>query len=207
MSPPEAARRTLLHTRTVTFNGYSRDDGLWDIEGRLRDVRDYDSLGLDDRLIPSAKPVHDMQVCATVDNTLMIRAITCSMAARPLLTCEQTQAPLQSLIGVTMGSGWRREIEARMGGAMGCTHLRELLFSMATAAYQTIPVYQAQLVRKGMRPAAERAQAPRHLGQCMTWDRAGALVQRLHPQYFTGSVADSAEENAISAADRDHADD
>jgi hypothetical protein len=38
-----------------------------------------------------------------------------------------------------MGPGWRQAIDRTIGGVQGCTHLRELLFNMATAAFQTIP--------------------------------------------------------------------
>ncbi|AEI82351.1 hypothetical protein CNE_BB1p09390 (plasmid) [Cupriavidus necator N-1] len=202
MQYPEFAERILMHTRTVTFSGYMRDDDLWDLEARLSDVRGYDSLGLDDHSIQAGEPVHDMRICATLDSNLVIHGMTCTMAARPVLTCERAQAALQGFIGLTMGKGWRREIEAHMGGAMGCTHLRELLFSMATAAYQTIPVYHAQLVRKGERAADKQDEAPRHLGQCMTWELSGDLVRRLHPQYFTAKVATPGEAIAINSAER-----
>ena len=54
---------------------------------------------------------------------------------------------MQQMIGVTMGPGWRQAIERALGGVRGCTHLRELLFNMATAAYQTIPAYRHRLRR------------------------------------------------------------
>lgn len=31
--------RSHLHTRAITFKGYARTDGLWDIEGHLRDSK------------------------------------------------------------------------------------------------------------------------------------------------------------------------
>jgi hypothetical protein len=36
-----SADREPLHTRSITCRGYRRADGLWDIEGHLRDVKDY----------------------------------------------------------------------------------------------------------------------------------------------------------------------
>ena len=35
------AERAHIHTRTVECKGYRRSDGLWDIEGRLVDVKSY----------------------------------------------------------------------------------------------------------------------------------------------------------------------
>ncbi|RJG04323.1 DUF2889 domain-containing protein [Noviherbaspirillum sedimenti] len=40
--PAPTPERELLHTRTVTFKGYRRNDNLWDIEGHLTDVRSHD---------------------------------------------------------------------------------------------------------------------------------------------------------------------
>ena len=36
---PPAQARVLSHTRAVTYHGYQRDDGLWDIEAHLRDSK------------------------------------------------------------------------------------------------------------------------------------------------------------------------
>ncbi|MEY4060244.1 MAG: hypothetical protein RL551_1502, partial [Pseudomonadota bacterium] len=33
------ASRNPLHTREITFQGYAREDGLWDIEAHLRDFK------------------------------------------------------------------------------------------------------------------------------------------------------------------------
>ena len=38
--PPPAPRRA-LHRRSILMQGYSREDGLWDIEGELLDTKDY----------------------------------------------------------------------------------------------------------------------------------------------------------------------
>jgi hypothetical protein len=32
-------KRRHLHTRTVTMQGFAREDGLWDIEGRMTDAK------------------------------------------------------------------------------------------------------------------------------------------------------------------------
>jgi hypothetical protein len=179
--------RTLLHTRSVTFRGYRRDDGLWEIEADLRDERAYESYGGDRATIPAGSPVHDLHIRAVVDDTLTIRGISSGMAATPVAECKLSQEPLQAMVGVTMGPGWRRSIESRMGGVNGCTHLRELLFSMATAAYQTIPVYQGQLARRGLAPPPPSERPPGHLEKCLALAFDGPAVQRHYPRYYMSS--------------------
>jgi hypothetical protein len=65
----------------------------------------------------------------------------------------------------------------------GCTHLRELLFNMATAAYQTLPAGQAHLRRMAGVPHATPQEPPYHVGRCIAWDVDGAVVQRHYPQF------------------------
>ena len=94
---------------------------------------------------------------------------------------------MQQMVGVTMGPGWRQAIEKALGGIRGCTHLRELLFNMATAAYQTIPAYRERLRSQAGVPESESesgsAEPPYHLGKCIAWDFDGPVVQRHHPRF------------------------
>jgi hypothetical protein len=59
---------------------------------------------------------------------------------------------MQRMVGATMGPGWRQAIERALGSVRGCTHLRELLFNIATAAYQTIPRTSTACAQAGTQP-------------------------------------------------------
>ena len=54
--PDPTSERTLLHTRTITCEGYARDDGLWDIDGWMTDVKTYDAPNQDRNGIPAGEP-------------------------------------------------------------------------------------------------------------------------------------------------------
>jgi len=41
MPLPAATPREPIHTRRIEMQGYLRQDGLWDIEGRLTDGKSY----------------------------------------------------------------------------------------------------------------------------------------------------------------------
>jgi hypothetical protein len=43
-----------------------------------------------------------------------------------------------NLVGLQIGPGWRRKVQAAIGGRHGCTHITELLGPVATIAYQTL---------------------------------------------------------------------
>lgn len=183
MPLPLSLPRKHLHHRQVAYDGFLREDGLWDIEARMTDTKAYAMVSADKAVMPPGTPVHDMLIRVTVDDTLTIREIFAVMDSRPFAECPQAQQPMQKMLGVRMGPGWRHAIEKALGGVQGCTHLRELLYNMATAAYQTIPVYKAHRgQRTTLAPEAD-GKPPRHLGKCLAWDFNGPAVQRHYPQF------------------------
>lgn len=177
------APRTHLHTRSVTYRGYHREDGLWDIEAEMTDTKAYTLERTERGVMPPGTPVHGMLIRVTVDDTLTIRAIESAMDHTPFQECQQGTPPMQQMVGVTLGPGWRQAIELALGRTRGCTHLRELLFNMATAAYQTIPGYRERLRRQAGTPPTEHTTPPYHLGKCIAWDFDGAVVARHYPQF------------------------
>jgi hypothetical protein len=183
MPLPEPSARTHLHTRSVVYRGFHREDGLWDIEAEMSDVKTYDveRSGRDAHF--AGTPIHNMLIRATVDDRMEIREITTAMDHAPFGECQQGNDPMQQMVGVVMGPGWRQAIEKALGGIRGCTHLRELLFNMATAAYQTIPSYRHRLRRKPGLPEVAPTEPPYHLGKCMAWDFDGEVVKRHYPQF------------------------
>lgn len=183
MTLPAPQARKHLHTRSVTFRGYQREDGLWDIEAELRDAKTYAINSPDKGRMPPGMPVHDMAIRVTLDDNMTVREITADMASTPFPECPKAADPMQKIVGLTMGPGWRFAIEKVLGGTKGCTHLRELLFNMATAAYQTIPSYRAQQRKLAGLPTRPDGQPPYHLGKCMSWDFNGPVVQRHYPQF------------------------
>ena len=181
---PPPVRRTHAHTRTTTFRGYHREDGLWDIEAVLTDAKTYVFHTRDRGTVEAGEPVHNMAIRLTVDDKMKIGAVAVTMSSTPFLECQQAKPPLSGLIGRTLGPGWRRAIDEAMGGIRGCTHLRELLFNMATAAYQTIPHYRHHLRRQAGLPEPVLKRPPPHVGQCLAWDFDGPVVKRHRPQFF-----------------------
>ncbi len=185
MPLPAPQARTHLHTRAVVYRGYQREDGLWDIEAEMTDTKTYELDRSERGAMPAGTPIHGMAIRATLDDNLTIREIASASDDAPFGECQQGTDPMQQMVGATMGPGWRQAIEKALGGTRGCTHLRELLFNMATAAYQTVPVYRAHMRRQAGLSDMEGDTPPYHLGKCIAWHFDGAVVQR-HYQQFAG---------------------
>jgi len=73
MPLPDSGHRSLLHTRNIEMRGYRRDDGLFEIEGRVTDVKTESMKRLDGgrEFLPGV-PVHDMWVRLVVDEDLEV---------------------------------------------------------------------------------------------------------------------------------------
>jgi hypothetical protein len=184
MPLPEPAPRTHAHTRRIEYRGYHREDGLWDIEGHLRDTKTYDLAPREERARRAGEPVHDMHVRVTIDNAMAIVDIVAAMDGTPFTECPQAEPPVRKLIGATLGPGWRRALDEAIGSTRGCTHLRELLFGTATAAFQTMGSYRSHLRQASGQPPRPMTEPAFYMGKCMSWDFNGPVVARIAPQFI-----------------------
>ena len=168
--------RKTSHIRRVTYQGYEREDGLWDMEAELHDSKAHDMPSCRHQGVRLAgDPIHHMWLRVTIDRQLVVHAIEAAMDAHPLQDCPQARPALQGMVGACMARGWRQAIAQHMGGVASCTHLRELLFNMATAAFQTLPAAFG---------GGDPDTPPRHLGQCTGWDFEGNGVKEYFPQFY-----------------------
>lgn len=184
MALPPASPRKLSHTRTVVYRGYDREDGLWDIEAELTDTKTFTIQVPNERPFPGNEPIHGLAVRLTVDDQMLIRAVEVSMDDIPHAECIQAPPNMQTLVGCRMGRGWRKTISDKIGGTAGCTHLREMLFNMATVAFQTLPFGQWHRRELRGEPHPPITEQPMHLGQCMTWALDSPTVARAYPMFY-----------------------
>lgn len=180
LSPPVS--RVHKHTREVKCFGYEREDGLWDIEGRITDIKTYSFENKDRGLIASGTPVHDMVVRITVDEELVIHDIEAATESGPFNICPNIIENLQSLKGLKIAPGWGRQVNKKIGGILGCTHINQLLLGpLATAAYQTlVPRWVAN--GKTKKPDTR----PSIIDTCHAFASDGDFVKREWPAFYTG---------------------
>ena len=60
LSKPDARRHA--HTREIQCLGYEREDGLWDIEGSIRDSKTYSFDNIDRGGVAAGEAIHHMLV-------------------------------------------------------------------------------------------------------------------------------------------------
>ena len=183
LSPPVA--RDKVHTRRIELNGYSRPDGLFDIEARLTDTKTYGFTGDDRGWVAAGEPLHGMSMRMTVDEGLTIIAFEAATDYSPFSICPDIAPSYAKLAGIRVGPGFLRAVAERVGGVHGCTHLRELMQQMGTVAYQTLyPVLAKRKREAGARPAL--------LNTCYAYRDDGPVVEKRWPEHFTGAASPEA---------------
>lgn len=180
---PAPAGRHLIHTRQITTRGYLRADDLWDIEGELVDRKTYATTNPDGRHRDAGQSIHHMLVRLTLDDRMTVCDAVAAMSETPFAECPAAEQPMARLVGASCGAGWRKVVEEAMGGVGGCTHVRELLYAIATVAFQTMMPYRNQQKRDEGVPVYAYDKPGPHMGQCLAWDFDGALIARRFPQF------------------------
>jgi hypothetical protein len=180
MPLPTPAKRVQQHTRTVICKGYLREDGLWDIEGHMTDVKDNDMLSKDrtQGLIRAGEFIHDMALRITIDMNLNIVDAVATMDSTPFQHCKEITSSYKQLIGLQIKPGFTKQTKALFAGVSGCTHLLELLGPIATTAFQT--TFQA---RDKAESWEEGSTLPLIMNSCHSWDQKGPVVQQFWPHF------------------------
>ena len=182
LSPPAARER--LHLRRVSYEGFRRDDGLFDIEAHITDTKDRDyklAMGTRSKDIP----VHQMWARVTIDRSFAVIDIEAATDDMPYPgQCNRITPEYKSLIGANLLKGFRKAIAEHMGGIKGCTHLSELLGYLPTAAVQTFA---------GIRNETESldGKKPFQLDSCHALATTSETVRVYYPTWYVGEIAEA----------------
>ncbi len=181
-------RRALRHTRAIAVQAYARDDGLWDLDARITDIKVHD-VKLASGPRPGGTPLHDLSLRLTVDLHLTIVDAEAVSDAVPYPGFCNTIAPAyKALIGLNLMKGFRHELKQRVAGMAGCTHLTELAQILPTAAVQAF----AGEVWATNDLASDNADAPQHkpfqLDKCHALRTDGGAVAQFYPRWAVKPV-------------------
>ena len=175
-----AVPRKRLHERNARYQGFARDDGLFDVEAHLTDVKDRDLLLLSGLRL-AGQPVHDMWVRLTIDTSFAIRAIEAKTDAMPYPGgCSRIEDAYRRLVGANLLDGFRKTLLDAFGGVKGCTHLTELLGYLPTAAVQMFA---------GLKQREDDGEPrPFQLDRCHALETTSDVVRRYYPKWYRGAA-------------------
>lgn len=137
VAPPAPPRRQ-LHQRRITCEAFEREDGLLDVEGLLVDTKPIPVQLVTGRCIEPGSAIHQMRVRITVNRDRWIVAATAWSEVRPYHECDGVEQAYQRLVGLRIETGFTRKLKQLFRGESGCTHITELIPSMATTLFQVL---------------------------------------------------------------------
>ena len=179
------APRKERHHRTLDMKGYEREDGLYDIEGHLVDVKGYAFDNSWRGRVEPGTAVHDMWIRLTVDNTLTVLSVEALIDAGPHRICPDIAPAYKALEGKRIKPGWNLMLREMFGGVSGCVHLMEMLGPMGTVAYQTLGPSRATAAQD--QADGEVRKKPARLNTCHVFRSDGETVKERWPEFYTGS--------------------
>ncbi len=177
------APRRHMHLRTVQCDGYLRDDGLWDIEASIIDRKPFRYTEPVRGVREPGTDVHHMAIRLTVGMDMVIRAIEVTMPATPYEHCGTAIPNYQGLVGRRIDGKWRATVRDIVGASKGCTHARELLFPMATTAFQTLYGWRDEASKSSSVEPKDPNGKPYFIGGCVGWAEDGPVVARFYPKF------------------------
>jgi hypothetical protein len=176
---PSTVSRARLHLRCVTYEGFQRSDGLYDIDAHLVDSKDRD-FELLTGVRAAGEPVHDMHIRVTIDRAFTIHAIEAKTDQMPYPgACDRIGPAYVNLVGANLVRGFRKRLHDTMGGVHGCTHLTELLGYLPTAAVQTFA---------GLKREDDGAEKPFQLDRCHALETTTDTVREYYPKWYRGAA-------------------
>ena len=179
--PPAAQGRQLKHRRQLAVEVYSRDDGLWEVDATLSDVKTRDAH-LAGGIRPAGQPIHQMLLRLVVDEQLTIHDAGSQSSWVPYPgECEDHDDVYRRLVGLNLLQDFRRQLRDRVGGIQGCTHITELAQILPTAVVQA---FAGEVIdTRGDRAGAEQ---PFQIDRCHALRSDGEAVRVHYPRWYRG---------------------
>jgi len=126
---------TLIPTHQRTIEMVAFDTELtFQLRGRLRDERPWADGDV------SVRTLHGMELRLEVRRSdLVIVRAEAQMGAYPHAECPNITPAFQQLVGLNVGRGFTKAVQALLGRERGCSHLEFLSRALAPVVIQTIP--------------------------------------------------------------------
>ncbi len=176
-------KRVLLHQRSIKLNGFLIDDELYELEAELLDTKNYDVSNFDRGNIKAGEPIHKMKIVLTVDKEMYVKKAMANTLFSPFKICNRANDNFKMIEGLQIKHGWRKNINEIIGNIKGCTHIRELLNSLATVAFQTINSHNSKKNSKDKKNNNSNTK-PSLLSSCYAFRPKSEVVKRLWPGWY-----------------------
>jgi hypothetical protein len=177
--PRSEATRRLGHRRQIDVQVFARDDGLWEVDARLIDVRPGETR-LAGQVRAAGVPIHEMLLRLIVDSELNIVESGAETLQMPYPgQCDDHGDVYERLAGLNLLRGFRQAVRERVGPTVGCTHLTELAQVLPTAVVQAFAGVVIDTRGEG-----ENSERPFQIDRCHALRSDSPAVQRHYPRWY-----------------------
>jgi len=192
MPLPVSDARSLLTRRSIICEGYEREDGLLDVEGRLQDVNAYPIENEWRGEVAAGKSVHEMHLRLRIDTDLVIRHVDACIEAAPYPICREVLQPLQRLVGLKIAGGFKQQVRSLVGHTEGCTHVLTLIEALGTVAIRTLAGKSRRRGEAVFNIFGSRdPKRPPLIDTCHSYAASSPIVKKLWPQYYRPRTAEA----------------
>lgn len=182
--PPAAPQRRLQHRRQIDVQVFARDDGLWEVDATLRDVKTRDAR-LGSGIRPAGEPIHDMLLRLVVDTEFNVIAAGADTRSMPYIgECNDHGDAYGKLAGLNLMQGFRHRLRERVGGVLGCTHITELAQVLPTAVVQA---FAGEVI--DTRGREGDTEPPFQIDRCHALRRSGPSVRQHYPRWYIAPIS------------------
>jgi len=196
--PPSTAAREHLHTRSMRVDAYARDDGQWDLDAELIDVKGYDFPKSGGVIHKAGQPVHHMYLRITINADFTITDALAAYDAAPYNEfCSAIAPDYKAMVGMNLLRGFRHAVKDRFGRTAGCTHLSELSYILPTAAVQAMAGRRRE---KGETEKVDvegkSGKRPFHIEGCHALRADSPMTLKFYPQWYVKPQSSNDEASA-----------
>lgn len=182
--PTAASERQLTHRRSIDVQVFARGNGLWEVDARIRDVRQHDTR-MATGMLPAGQPIHDMLLRLVVDETFNIVEAGAETYSMPYPDqCDAYGDVYGRLVGLNLMRGFRQAVKERVGGALACTHITELTHVLPTAVVQA---FAGEVL--DIRGDGADSQQPFQIDRCHALRSDGQAVKTYYPRWYRAPAA------------------
>ena len=188
--PLPSPQRRLTHRRSLTVEVFARPDGLWEVEALLTDVKTRDAPMVDG-VRTAGTPIHQLLLRLVINSQLEVLQAGSSSDWVPYPGhCGEHGDAYAALVGLNLGKGFRKAVQARLSGVLGCTHLTELAQVLPSAVIQGL--VGEVIDPRGNQPGDGQ---PFQLDRCHALRTDGQVVRMHYPRWVRQPGANKSAEN------------
>ncbi len=181
---------------------YERDDGLFDVEVDMSDVKPYSFDNTDRDYVAAGEPLHHMKMRVTINEQMEIVDVEARTLASPFNICSDVTPQYKKLVGVRIAGGFTKQVQEITGRTAGCTHHNDILKVVGTTAFQALWSVLARRRRerakiddlqddKTVEKVVGKNPAQALIGTCHAYAPSSSVVKRQWPELHVPKLRES----------------